>query len=757
MTVELEREPNAEVKKFTNWKKEPSLLDLKSDLAIANEARQPHLEKVQRWNDLYYVTGTALPKTRKNRSNIQPKLIRKQVEWRMSALTEPFHSSNKLFNVNPVTFEDAQAAKQCSLLLNWQYRTKIDRISLIDNITRNLCIDGTVVVRVGWKQLIDKETVEVPLWQYFPVMYEEEMQQLQEAIEYSHSNPRMFKQEVDEALQAAVAYTEESGIPVLAQQIGVTQETRDVVIDNHPTAEVVSLSNIYVDPTCQGDYDKALFIVNSYEVTKDEITRMGGDLTNLDKINWDTDLNTQDDEDHFTTTPKESNLKGSGRTRKIAYDYWGYYDINDNGVLEPIVVTWIGNQVIRMEKNPYPDGKPPFVIIPYTPIKNSFYGEPDAELLEDNQRTIGAITRGIQDVLARSANSQIGIAKGMLDTINRGKFNNEDDYEYNPTMHPNNGIINHVYPEIPPSALAILDRQNIEAEALTGTKAFSGGISGNAYGDVATGIRGALDAASKREMAILRREANGLKKIAMKQIGMNAAFLTKEETIRVTNFDFVTITIDDIKGNFDLEVDIATAEIDDAKAQDLGFLVQTTAPNMDPSTRNLLMAEIVDLKKMPEFAERIRNQPTGPSPEEQQMMQLEMEKLQLENEELKSKIQLNLAKANEADSKSMASDLSTEEQASGVKHARDMEKQKAQAEGNKELEITKSLLNEGKDSPQGKNNVSSDTVDSILGSITPTTSTERDAWAEMNPVFSLGSSKFDPKKDPSLNHSLKPL
>ncbi|MFP3693873.1 hypothetical protein, partial [Burkholderia sp. SIMBA_048] len=76
-----------------------------------------------------------------------------------------------------------------------------------------------------------------------------------------------------------------------------------------------------------------------------------------------------------------------------------------------IVATWIGDTLIRMEKNPFPDQKLPFIIIPYLPVKREAFGEPDAELLEDNQKILGAVTRGMIDLLGRSANGQQGFAK----------------------------------------------------------------------------------------------------------------------------------------------------------------------------------------------------------------------------------------------------------------------------------------------------------------------------------------------------------
>src|SRR5690606_2895379 len=113
--------------------------------------------------------------------------------------------------------------------------------------------------------------------------------------------------------------------------------------------------------------------------------------------------------------------------------------------------------------------------------------------------------------------------------------------------------------------------QNQEAEALTGIKSFSGGLSGDAYGQVATGIKGMLDAAAKREMAILRRLAKGVSDIGRKIIAMNAEFLSDVEVVRVTNKEFVQINREELAseaGEFDLSVDISTFEVDNAKAQD---------------------------------------------------------------------------------------------------------------------------------------------------------------------------------------------
>ena len=182
-------------------------------------------------------------------------------------------------------------------------------------------------------------------------------------------------------------------------------------------------------------------------------------------------------------------FKDALRKRVIAYEYWGYFDIEGNGELTPFVCTWVGNTIIRMELNPFADHKLPLVVVPYMPLKRELYGETDAELLEDNQNILGAVSRGMIDLLGRSANSQQGFAKGMLDPLNKRRFEEGRDYEFNPNMPPMNGHIQHKFPELPQSALIMLNLQNQEAESLTGVKSFGGGLSGDAYGDVASGIR----------------------------------------------------------------------------------------------------------------------------------------------------------------------------------------------------------------------------------------------------------------------------
>jgi len=770
--------------KLTQWAKEPTLLVLKNDLELANQSHSSQMTKIQRWNDLIKVEGSQKPKTIKGRSSVQPKLIRRQAEWRYSALTEPFTGADKLFSVKPRTFEDAEAARQNELVINWQFDTKINKVKFIDDYVRATVDEGTVIVRTGWDRVTVMVDTQVPVYAYYPLETEEQAQQLQQAIELKAQDPRKFSEEAPAEIQAAVEFYEQEGQPAWAQVTGSQTTKIEKAIVNKPILEVLNPANVKIDPTCGGDLDKALFVIYSFETNYADLIKQGKRYKNLDKVNWDSNAPITNPE-HETNTPDTFQFNDKSRKKVVAYEYWGFYDIHDDGTLVPIVATWIGDVLIRMEENPYPDQKLPFVLVPYLPIKRELYGEPDAELLEDNQKILGAVSRGMIDLLGRSANAQRGFAKGMLDPLNRRRYDNGQDYEFNPNTNPQGGMIEHKYPELPQSALVMLNLQNQEAEALTGVKSFGGGISGEAYGDVAAGIRGVLDAASKREMAILRRLAKGITEIGQKIIAMNAVFLSEEEVIRVTNKpyietvsmpaqdmmghnggpkledEFITIRREDLQGNFDLKVDISTAEIDDAQAKDLTFMLQTIGNTLDPSFTTMLLAEIARLKKMPELEQRLRTWKPEPDPLAEQLKQLQVEEQQLKNEELRSQIELNKAKAKQAEATADKTNLEFVEQESGTQHEREMEKQRGQSQGNQNLQITKALTTprkEGEKDPDieaavGFNELSNGTrkvngenptpiVDNIL---------ERDELAGEDPRYSLGSRFFDPSLDPSLN------
>lgn len=678
------------------WPKTPTLPQLKQDVEEARPTHNTHVAKVNDWLDNLNVTGKAKANAPKGNSQIVPRLIRKQAEWRYAALSEPFLSSPDIYNVKPVSWEDREGAIQNQMVLNYQFNTQINKVKFIDEYVRTAVDEGTVIVKLGWETVEQTYKEQVPQLEYLlDESFAPQLQQMQQM------SPEQLPEEMRTALQVSM----ENGAPYRPNIAGYVEEERTRMVVNRPTVEVMNYKNVIIDPTCMGDINKARFVAVTFESSLAEL-KLDGRYKNLDHINV-TGNSALSEPDH---TPSDGGanfqLHDKQRHKFVVHEYWGMLDIEGTGILKPVVAAWVGNVMIRLEKNPFPDQSLPFVIVQYLPVRKSIYGEPDGALLEENQKIIGALARGMIDIVGKSANGQTGIRKDMLDATNRNRFHRGEDYEFNPNVDPRAGVYMHVFPEIPASAQFLTQLYNQEAEALTGVNSFSQGVSGAALGDVAAGVRGALDAASKRELGILRRLSQGMVEIGRKIIAMNAEFLSEQEVIRVTNEEFVQVRRDDLAGNYDLSLSISTAEEDNNKAEQLAFMLQTVGPNEDPGMRKMILSDICRLRKMPDLAKKIEEYEPQPDPMQQKLQQLEMAKLevelaklQAEAENIRTQAGLNAEKTNTEVSKQRhleaqadQADLDFVEQESGVKQERDLQKQGEQARANMALEVVKAKV-----------------------------------------------------------------
>lgn len=690
--------------KLTKWTKEPTVTDLKRDLEDAKVDTDAHISVVDDYIHSMNMTGKSSPPNVKNRSKIAPKVIRKNAEWRYASLSEPFLATDDIFNVEPETHLDKEAAIQNSLLLNHQFNTKIRKVDFIDEFVRTVVDEGTVVVRVGWKFKEELQDVQIPNFRYEPSDTDEAAAMQAQLHQLMTEEPETYEN-LPQQLTRSHSLTMDRGYNVMPIQDGTRTVKQMVTVDNHPTAEVCDYQHLTIDPLAKGILANAGFIIYSWETSIAEL-KADGKYSNLDKVVINDDSPNTDPEH---TDEDDTTFQYSDRARKklIIHEYWGFRDVEGDDELTPIVGAWVGNVMVRLGENPYPDKKLPFAMAKMLPVRRSNYGQPDGFLLEDNQKVIGAVTRGMVDIMARSANGQQGTSKEALDVTNKRKFDNGLDYEFNPNISPDKAFYMHKFPEIPQSASVMLSIQQSEAESLTGVKAFNNGITGKALGESVGLGRSAMDAASKRELGILRRLSMCITDIGRKIISMNAVFLDEEEVIRVTDEEFVPVKRDDLAGNFDLKLTISTPEADAEKAEELAFMLQTTGNNMDPGLTKMILTDIARLRKMPALAKRIESFEPQPDPIAQEKAMLELELLKAQIAKEKSLTVENMSDANLNDAKTVTEgvkagnvqsdtdqkNLNYVEQELGVTQERDLQKSTEQARGNMALEILKARLN----------------------------------------------------------------
>jgi hypothetical protein len=574
-------------------KKNELLNALKADLQAADRLKQDQDTLIAKWKAEY--NGDPYGNEQKGKSEIVSRDIKKQSEWQHATIVDPFVSTSNIIKCIPITFEDKAASVQNELLLNTQFCRKFDRFNFISKAVKVFDREGTVVVQTGW-DYEDKEVVK----------------------------------------QVETIVVNDFG----EEEIVLKEVTETVIIRNQPTAKVCRNEDIYLDPTCQDNLDNAQFVIYRYESDASTL-RKDGRYKNIEQAVKgsieDFDYDAPDDtEFKFTDEP---------RKKLLVHEYWGNYDVDGDGIAEAIVCAWVGSTIIRLQTNPYPDKKPPFVVAPFNSIPFQIHGEANAELIGDNQKVKTAVIRGIIDNMTQSTNGQVGTRKNALDIGNKKKFLNGQNFEYNGSP---SDFWQGSYNQIPSSAFDMIGLMNNEIESITGTKSFSGGINAGSLGASATGARGALDATATRRMNIVRNVAENLiKPLIRKWMSYNSEFLEDEEIIRITNDEFVPIRKDDLEGRIDLDITISTAEDNAAKSQELSFLLQTLGPNEDPSIRREIMATIMDLMRMPEEAKKLREYQPKPDPMQEEIKKLQFENLQLENEKLKADIADKYARAEE--------------------------------------------------------------------------------------------------------------
>lgn len=608
--------------KLTSWANEPKLEDLRNDYKNSSSFHEEIKKKLLQYAEDR--DGGKKIQARPGKSTARPKVVRKNAEWKYPKLEDPFLNTEDMFEIKPRTWEDTKAAEQNALLLNYQWSTKIDKVRLVNDIVRYLVDDGTVIVKTGWevKEELVKQMVEQPIY----ASPEESLMLMEQAVKSGQMTPEEFQQRMME------------GTPM---QIGVKMVEMEVpkLVKNQPKYEVCNTANVIIDPTCEGYIEDANFIIHEYDVSiaelkaeeyiKDpETGEVSGVYKNLHLLKDEEGVALYDE--HKSQAYNDFKFTDRARKKLTAYEYWGYWDINGDDTLVPIVGTWVGEVLIRLEESPLPHKRLPFSIAQYMPIKKEVMGEPDAELLRENQESIGKLTRAAHDITSEQAVGQEFIDETLFPTMAvRQQYEKGNTVYYRAGMDPKRAIYKKEVAPVPATVFNMINWQQADAESLTGTKAFSGGISGNALGDSVGGVRSALDATSQRELSILRRLSNLFIDMARLTIAMNQAYLSEEEVVRVTNDEFVTIRRDDLAGEFDLKIDVSTPEKDEDTASKLNMLLQTNAASMDPAEARIYRAKIAKLWKQPDLAKAIESYQPQPDPIQQELQLLALEEARL--------------------------------------------------------------------------------------------------------------------------------
>ena len=631
MKEEIEKE---EGEVFTE-KEKKAFVNLRHDYKRAKSAKTTIDKLMVEWNDLYY--GKVKKDTTDNKSKMVMKEIAKQIEWQKPNIMEPFTATSNPIRINSI--KSSNIGRVLEKYTNYQFTQEFDRETFMDQLTDVLLREGTVWVKTGW-ELEEEEVVE-----RIPSMTMEDV---------------MLRTSNGEQPQS-ISSNEDGTFKVIYRSVKN--------IKNKPTTEVCRNEHIFPDPSARTDKD-CRFIIHRDFKTLSEMKATGWyDEEVLDKLGGsdatareDTNLGSARDADALDYGVDVTYQPIDKATRKIAImQYWGFYDLNGDGIAEPILAEWAEKESIdlRIEKNPMPSKRIPFFRDVYSARPFSLWGNALAFFIGDNQKAKTGIVRGIFDNMSMANNGQKFVERGALDYINFKRMRNGERHII---VNKKDAIHDGSYNELPAAVFNTLQMINSETEQLSGVSS----------GGPALSIDGASQdkdnqmTMSQKKMSSIVRGVSGLmSKVFYEWILMAKVFIDNEQIEEM--FSGSELEAYDAFKNAQhckIKMSVGTEVNRNIRINQLNLLLQQSqalgemAPKDSYST---LVGEMYELFDMYEEAQKLRDYKPEPSEMEMQqhqmamqMQQLQMQKLQVEIQNLQSEGQLNIAKAQLAQADGMS-------------------------------------------------------------------------------------------------------
>lgn len=583
--------------------------NLREDFKWAKQAKTEIDKSMVKWNDLYY--AKKLGNEVQNRSQVVLKEIAKQIEWAKPNITEPFTSTSK-----PVRIKSGVSENRSNVLekyLNQEFVGNFDRETFMDNLTDVMFREGTVWVHTSWSREEDvrKETFE-------NLTLEQLVSDEREPEEISENEDGTYN--------------------------GFYLETR--VLANCPTAEVCRNESIFPDPSAKSDKDMS-FLCFERTTTFGELRKEGVKEEDIDQL-WAKSQNASDSA--LEIQRNVDNREYGGRqdfrradeasTKVIVIEYWGQYDLDGDGILQPIkaVFSKEGYVNISLEENPMPSKRIPFFRETYSSITGALWGNALAYFLGDNQRIRSGLMRGILDNMSNANNGQKFITRGALDYVNMKRMKNGEKYI---VVNKPDSVVDGSYNNIPTSVMETMNMVTQETKELSGVQAGGPALNKSALGD--DGADEQLTMSQQRMVGLVRKVSSLLGKVMKEWLEMAEVFLDDDQIVALQDSSSVDINVFKDMYKASCKMLVGTDIVKAKRLREINLLLQQSKAmegRTPPETMSQLIAEMYELMDMPDKAKAMMDYKPQPSPEQIAMQQLEMQEKQLELQERMTKMEV---------------------------------------------------------------------------------------------------------------------
>lgn len=596
------------------------------------------VDEITKWKDVY--EGQKYGNENDGQSQLVWKLVKKQLESLIPNVAKPFIGSYELVDLVPLTKNDAHKASIYKKLANHFFSKGFNSDAFIKDMVRVAGKHGTCFVRVGWDRNIKEKKMVVP--------------------------------RIDERVQAIA---KETNAEIIQNPDGTYTLVKKTINVNRPSAKIIRTENIYVDPTAD-TFKESAFVIHEYVTTlsklrEESILYDADSLKKLEEhVQEFTDINRGTEISLYNETA--FSFSDDTRRKIRIYEYFGEYDLNEDGINEQVVMVLArpsGNAsddvVLSITDNPFPFKSPPIIAIPLFKDEFSIYGKPLASLIEDEQKLMTSIIRGIIDNMANSNNGVKFIRKGALDAVNANNLINGGKYIEVKSNEPIQSVImDGNFNELPSSVYNLFSLIDQHAESMTGINKFMQGLASSEMKASSSNFSAVMSQSQIRLLDIVNNISNGLKDIITMWIEMSMAYLDNHEISKITGIDIqdlkmrethrlikefnieelpqdvqqqavmlIMTEVDDMFDKedfkFDVKISVGTDSMKDIKINQLNMFMQQAAQLVSAGAVPAdivkeLVAELAELLDKPNIADKIRKYEPQPDPMQQAMAEAEV-------------------------------------------------------------------------------------------------------------------------------------
>lgn len=339
-----------------------------------------------------------------------------------------------------------------------------------------------------------------------------------------------------------------------------TNGYKKVLETKHPTFDIVEPENLYV-PYGAEKVSEAPYVIHKIVMSRSELRKMDKKYNPEYGIYTDTDeikgisINTDDTPNSKVDSFSYLNGREDANEQVELYEFWGDLDIDEDGISEPVVITFTDELIHRRDSNPFPKGIKPFVS--WTPefdiIQNTPFGLSMPMVLEDQQAIESFFKRSIVDHSADSVKSSMVTIKGMVDSVGMSQLmSKEPDQVIEVNAAPNTRISDILQPLVPaPLTPALGDLMNMneqDKQSATGMSSYSLGTNSNPYKKAAT-VHAETESGDDTVIAYVGSFCNFIEELGRLFICLNNKYLNISDRVKLLPNEEVPIAtpLDDMK------------------------------------------------------------------------------------------------------------------------------------------------------------------------------------------------------------------